>query len=79
MKISDKARQRIRLYFQDRKERAMNCACCGRMLRDYAAIEVELEHYMSPVMVCSLECRNEWLAGYAEEVREALEGLEVTE
>jgi len=53
----------------------MNCACCGKLLRSYEAIELELEHYMSPVMVCSLECRNEWLAGYAEAVHEALEDL----
>jgi len=55
------------------------CANCGVSIEPSDAIEIQLKHQRTTVTVCSPECRGEWFMGYAAEVKEQLEGLEVSD
>ena len=56
----------------------MKCDNCQRDLDQMEPLEIELERYRGRIVVCSPECRAEWLVGYGEHVYEALQDLEVT-
>lgn len=55
------------------------CNNCGVELKPMEAVEINLKHRRQITRVCSHECRNEWWLGYAAEVQEQLEDIEMQE
>jgi len=54
----------------------MLCSNCGKLFDADDLIVIDMVHYHTLVPVCSVRCRDEWVAGYAEEVAEQLKDLE---